>query len=242
VIRFTKIALSSALGLAAALYASGSVAQDQVEEDHGWGGPEPGADTPVEEPEPLVVAAEEPAPAAKAPPPKVAQQPCPVCPAEPIDKPREGVDFSASLYVLSGLAIEDYRDAGFLVRPSLDLGASFGLGTVSLYLLGSTAAIEYAKFSGRHSSSFPVMATLGVRADGWTIAGSAGISAAVDNEYEVPDDEVSLISPRGEIKAGFRFEDFLEILGHVGLERRKFENREDVTRLIFGISFAVAGP
>jgi hypothetical protein len=240
VTRFTTLALASALG--AFVWPLALYAQDQPEDDHGWGGPEPGADTPVED-EPLVVA-EEPAPAAKAPAPKVAQQPCPVCPAstEPTEKRREGVDFSASLYVLSGLAIEDWREAGFLVRPSLDLGASFGLGNVSLYLLGSTAAIEYAKFSGRHSSSFPVMATLGVRADGWTIAGSAGISAAVDNEYDIPDDEISLISPRGEIKAGFRFEDFLEILGHVGLERRKFENREDVTRLIFGISFAVAGP
>ncbi|NUO52924.1 MAG: hypothetical protein HOV80_29105 [Polyangiaceae bacterium] len=238
--RFTTIAFASALG--AFLWPLALYAQDQAEEDHGWG-PEPGADTPVEEPEPLVVAADETAPAAK-PAPKVAQQPCPVCPAntEPTEKRREGVDFAASLYVLSGLAIEDYRDAGFLVRPSLDLGASFGLGSVSLYLLGSTAAIEYAKFSDRHSSSFPVMATLGVRADGWTIAGSAGISAAVDNDYEAPDDEVSLISPRGEIKAGFRFEEFLEILGHAGLERRKFDNREDVTRMIFGISFAVAGP
>lgn len=234
--------IASASALAALLLPQSLYAQERPEEDHGWG-PEPGADTPVEEPEPLVVAADEPKPAAK-PPSKAAQQPCPVCPTntEPTEKRREGVEFSASLYVLSGVAIEDYRDAGFLVRPSLDLGASFGLGSVSLYLLGSTAAIEYAKFSNRHSSSFPVMATLGVRADGWTVAGSAGISAAVDNEYDIPDDEVSLISPRAEIKAGFRFEDVVEILGHVGLERRKFENREDVTRLIFGISFAVAGP
>lgn len=239
--RFSKpLASSVAVLVAAQLWGGVAAAQ---EEDEAW--PIPGDDTPVAE-EPLVVAEDpnpEPAPARKAPPPKAVTQPCPVCPTEPAEQRREGVSFSGSLYVLSGVAIDDYHDAGFLVRPSLDLGASFGLGSVSLYVLGSTAAIEYAKFSDRQSTSFPFMFTLGLRADSWTVAAAGGLSAAVDNEYnDINDSEESTISPRGEIKAGYRFENVLEILGHVGVERRTFDNREDTTRILFGLSFGVAGP
>jgi hypothetical protein len=210
-----------------------------------------------DEPDPLVVAGpeEDEQPAAPAvpppPPPSAVAAPCPACPpakacpppATDADKSRDSIEFTGALYVLSGVAIDDFRDAGFLVRPSLDFGVSFGLGSVSLFTTASTLAIEAAKFSDRTSTGFPFLVTLGLKGDAWTVAGAAGLSAAVDNDYgERPDNEESLVSPRGEIKAGYRFEEIVEILGHVGLERRNFDNRDDQTRLFFGVSVGIAGP
>lgn len=208
-----------------------------------------------EEPaEPLVVAAPEDGPEAGPSPPSpapAAAAPCPACPpakacppqAAEADKTRDSIEFTGALYVLSGVAIDDFRDAGFLVRPSLDFGVSFGLGSVSLFTTASTLAIEAAKFSDRTTTAVPFLVTLGIKGDAWTLAGAAGLSAAVDNDYgERLDDEESLVSPRGEIKAGYRFEQIVEVLGHVGLERRNFDNRDDQTRLFFGVSVGVAGP
>lgn len=207
--------------------------------------------------EPLVVAAPDEAedagaaPQAPAPAAPAVAAPCPACPPAkacppPVveaEKSRDTIEFTGSLYVLSGVAIDDFRDAGFLVRPSLDLGVSFGLGAVSLFTTASTLAIEAAKFSDRTTTGFPFLVTLGIKGDAWTLAGAAGLTAAVDNDYgDRPDNEESLVSPRGEIKAGYRFEEIIEVLGHVGLERRNYDNRDDQTRLFFGVSVGVAGP
>jgi hypothetical protein len=235
-----RVLLSSILATAVT-FAGATAARAQDDgADPGWHDPDP-------EPAPLVVPAQDPpkpAPAATPTAPKTAPAAATqACPPNPAPTSREGVSFSGSLYVLSGVALDDFSEAGFLVRPSLDLGASFGLGDVSLYLNASAVAIEAALFSGRTSTSVPFLATVGVRSDTWTLAAAGGLSAAVDNDYgDRADVEHSLVSPRGEIKAGYRFEGFIEILGHVGIERRRFDNREDTTRLIFGASFGFAGP
>ncbi len=205
---------------------------------------------PDEDPEaapsapPAVAATRVPPPATPTPTPATPTPNPAACPPPPTDtwSTRDPVEFTGSLYVLSGVAIDDFRDAGFLVRPSLDFGVSFGLGDVSLFTTASVLAIEAAKFSDRTTTSVPFLATLGVRGKSWTVAAAGGLSAAVDNDYgERLDNEESLVSPRAEVKAGYRFEDIVEILGHVGLERRRFDNRDDQDRLFFGVSVGVAG-
>jgi len=216
-------------------------AQPTPEDDDGHTEPlvvaEPEGDPePEPEPEPAV---------------KIVTKPCPTCPPQnacpppPVetDKTRDGVDFTGGLYVLTGIAMEDFRDAGFYVRPSLDFGVSFGLGPVSLFTTASTLAIDAARFSDRTTTGFPFLFTMGLRGDSWTLAAAGGISAAVDNDYgDRVDNEESLISPRGEVRGGYRFEEFIEVLGHVGVERRRYDNRDDQTRLIVGVSVGIAGP
>ncbi|MBL9022139.1 MAG: hypothetical protein JNL21_08045, partial [Myxococcales bacterium] len=208
---------------------------------------------PDEDPEaapsapPAVAATRVPPPATATPTPATptpTPTPNPACPPPPTDtwSTRDPIEFTGSLYVLSGVAIDDFRDAGFLVRPSLDFGVSFGLGDVSLFTTASVLAIEAARFSNRTTTSVPALLTLGIKGESWTLAGAMGISAAVDNDYgDRPDNEESLVSPRGEVKAGYRFEDIVEVLGHVGLERRRFDNRDDQDRLLVGVSVGVAG-
>lgn len=156
---------------------------------------------------------------------------------------REGVDLGGSLYLLSATAIDDFRQAGLLLRPQLELYASFGLGDVSLLLGGTVLGVE-GVFSGeRQSVAFPALATLGFRSDDYMVMLAGGASLGSDNFYgdDIDDHEVSLPSPRGEVRVGVRFDDFAEIQGIIGVERRLYENRENETRAFLGVSVGFGG-
>lgn len=163
--------------------------------------------------------------------------------AEGESRAREGVDLGGSLYLLSGTAIDDFRQAGFLLRPELELYASFGLGDVSLLVGGTVLGFEGVFSGARHCIAFPALATVGVRSDEYMVLVAGGASLGNDNYYgeDVVDNEVSLPSPRGEVRVGVRFDDFAEIQGILGVERRLYENRENETRAFFGVSVGFGG-
>ncbi len=129
------------------------------------------------------------------------------------------------------------------MRPQIEVYAAFGLGEVSLLLGGTVLGIEATHFDNRDGMSIPVLGVIGLRDDTWQVAAAGGISVATDDSYgeDIIDNEESLASPRGEVRVGYRFAEVGELMGIVGAERRMFSNREDATRLFFGLSIGVGG-
>lgn len=158
-----------------------------------------------------------------------------------VEAERKGVSLSGAFYLFSGAAVDDFAQGGFIVRPELELYAAFGLGDVSLFLGGTVLGVEGTYFGKRSGMSIPVLATVGVRDDTWLVSAAGGVSVAEDNNYgeDIIDDEESMPSPRGELRVGYRFEGFGELMGIVGAEQRMFTNREDSTRLFFGLSIGI---
>lgn len=156
------------------------------------------------------------------------------------EKPREGVSIAAASYVFCGSAIDDFKQGGFIVRPEVELYAAFGLGDVTLLVGGTVLGVEGTHFDNRDGMSVPVLGTIGVRDDSWHVAAAGGISVATDDSYgDILDEEESSPSPRGEVRAGYRFANFGELTGIVGAERRLWTNREDATRLFFGMAIGI---
>lgn len=156
---------------------------------------------------------------------------------------RSGVDLGGSFYLLSGTAVDDFKEGGFVLRPALELYAAFGAGEVTVELGGVVLGVE-GTFSGRRTSvSIPALTAVAVRDDKWAATVAGGVSLATDNDYgdDHPDDEISLPSPRAELRAAYRFEQFGELGGIVGYERRLYTNREDESRLMFGVSIGIGG-
>jgi hypothetical protein len=164
--------------------------------------------------------------------------------ADKPEKVRDKVEFGGWFGLLSGAAIEDGRDGGFLVRPALEIGANIGVGDVGIFVGGLPLGIEAVRFSDKTSVAYPAMTVIGVHDDTWLVQVAGGASIASDNDYgDIPDDERSLPSPRGEVRAGLRFfeDGLLEVAAHAGIERRMYENRDDQTRVIVGLSVGIGG-
>lgn len=165
--------------------------------------------------------------------------------ADMADKPervRDKTEFGAALHLLSGAAIDDMREGGLLVRPALELGVNIGLGDVGLFVGGLPLGVELVELGYKTSLAYPAMTVIGVHDDSWLVQIAGGASLLVDDSYDDHDDEErSLPSPRGEVRAGYRFldEGMLELTAHAGVERRLFENRDDQTRLIIGLSAGI---
>lgn len=162
--------------------------------------------------------------------------------AQGSEKVRDKTELGASLHVLSGAAVDDLREGGFLVRPALELGVNIGLDDVGLFLGGLPLGVEVVEFGYKTSLAYPAMTVVGLHDDTWLVQVAGGASLAVDDSYDDREDEErSLPSPRGEIRAGYRFfeEGMLELIAHVGFERRLFENRDDQTRFIAGLSIGI---
>ncbi len=189
----------------------------------------------------LVVAGDQPAPQPVRPAPSALSPDTFSEPEAEIE--REGVSLGGSFYLFSGAAVDDFQQGGFVIRPELELYASFGLGDVSMILGGTVLGVEATHFSNRDGISIPMLATVGVRDDSWLVALAGGVSVADDDSYgdDIEDDEESMPSPRGEVRVGYRFLNLVELTGIVGAQRRMFTNREDATRLIFGLSIGIGG-
>jgi hypothetical protein len=194
---------------------------------------------------PLTVAGDAPAPPAPAP---VAAATRPATPhadsAQRPEKVRDKTEFAGSLHVLSGVALDDGTDGGFLARPALELGVNIGVGDVGVFVGGLPLGIEVVDFGYKRSIAYPAMTVVGVHDDRWLVQVAGGASIAADDSYRDFDDaEQSLPSPRGEVRAGYRFfeEGILELMAHAGIERRLFTNRDDQTRLIVGMSVGIGG-
>jgi hypothetical protein len=161
---------------------------------------------------------------------------------KPREVVREGYGVGLDLYAFTGPTVDDFAEGGFLARIALEAYGTFGLGDVSLMLGGTVLAIDTTYFRDRTSHEVPALTVLGVRDDSWQVAIAGGASVYVDDEYDDRDDaERSLPSPRGELRAGYRWGKMVELNGVVGAERRLFENRDDVTRLFFGATLGIAG-
>ncbi len=195
---------------------------------------------------PLTVAGDAPAPPAPAPvaaPTRPAAAP-PADSAQKPEKVRDKTEFAGSLHVLSGVALDDGTDGGFLARPALELGVNIGVGDVGVFVGGLPLGIEVVDFGYKRSIAYPAMTVVGVHDDRWLVQVAGGASIAADDSYRDFDDaEQSLPSPRGEVRAGYRFfeEGILELMAHAGAERRLFTNRDDQTRLIVGMSVGIGG-
>jgi hypothetical protein len=112
---------------------------------------------------------------------------------------REGVELGGSVYVLTAPVLADFRQAGVLLRPTMELYAAFGLGNASLILGGSVLGVEGGFYGDHQSVAFPMLATIGVRGDRFVFAAAGGASLGYDNSYgDTPDHEKSLpVSARG---------------------------------------------
>jgi hypothetical protein len=200
--------------------------------------------------EPLVVA-EPPSAAAPAPGPAPVAVTSPAGPAAPPadaetrpERRHEGVSLGGTLYMLSGAAVDDGSEGGFMVRPALELGISIGAGDVGVFVGGLLAGVEVVDFGSKRSLSYPAMTVVGAYDDKWLVAVAGGASIAADDSYaDHGDDERSVPSPRAELRGAYRFgpAGLLEVGATVGAERRLFSNRDDQTRVIAGISFGFAG-
>lgn len=192
----------------------------------------------------LQVAVEEPAP-----PPVASASPAPASAAhrdQPSDeKPKHSRDktvLGGSMYVTTGMALDDVRNAGFDLRIALDLYASIGLGDGSLLLGGTVLGAEFTVFENRKSVGIPALFTVGFRDDSWLVAVDSGATLGFDNSYnDFDDDETSLPSPRVQLRAGYRINNFQEIAGVVGYERQLYENRDGVDRLLVGVAVGIGG-
>jgi hypothetical protein len=195
---------------------------------------------------PLTVAGDAPAPPAPTPV-AAATRPAGAPAADSAQKPekvREKIEFAASLHVLSGVALDDGTDGGFLARPALELGVNIGVGDVGVFVGGLPLGVEVVDFGYKRSTAYPAMTVVGVHDDRWLVQVAGGASIAADDSYRDFDDaEQSLPSPRGEVRAGYRFfeEGILELMAHAGVERRLFTDRDDQTRLIVGMSVGIGG-
>lgn len=144
------------------------------------------------------------------------------------------------MYLFTGTAIDDLKQGAFMVRPALELYVALGLGDVSLELGGTVLAVEGSLSSVRSSVSIPALLAVTVKDDAWNVGVAGGVSLASDNSYgERVDDEVSLPSPRAELRGGYRIDKIAELTGIVGYERRLYENRENENRLFFGMSIGI---
>ncbi|NUO48512.1 MAG: hypothetical protein HOV80_06615, partial [Polyangiaceae bacterium] len=174
---------------------------------------------------PLTVAGENPPP----PPPAPAQTALPQSssPSSPADtaaadrpeKVRDKVEFGGWFGLLSGVAIDDGKEGGFLVRPALEIGANIGVGDVGIFVGGLPLGIEVVEFGHKTSVAYPAMTVIGVHDDTWLVQIAGGASIAADDDYgDIVDDEKSLPSPRGEVRGGFRFfeEGLMELTAHAG--------------------------
>lgn len=162
--------------------------------------------------------------------------------ADKPEKVREDVQFGMALTMLSGMAIDDLHDGGFLFRPAIEIGANIGVGDVGVFVGGLPLGVEVVEFGYKTSITYPAMTVVGVHDDTWLVQLAGGASIATDDSYDnFEDNERSLPSPRGEVRAGFRFfeEGILELTAHAGIERRLWENRDDQTRFIVGLSVGV---
>ena len=162
--------------------------------------------------------------------------------ADKPEKVRDKVEFASWVGMLSGLAIDDGHDGGFLVRPAIEIGANIGVGDVGIFVGGLPLGVEVVEFGYKRSVAYPAMTVVGVHDDSWLVQIAGGASIAADDDYgDIVDDERSIPSPRGEVRAGFRFfeDGLLELTAHAGVERRLFENRNDQTRFTVGLSVGV---
>jgi len=162
--------------------------------------------------------------------------------AEKPEKVRDEVELGVALTMLSGMAIDDLHDGGFLFRPAMEVGANIGVGDVGVFVGGLPLGVEVVEFGYKTSITYPAMTVVGVHDDTWLVQVAGGASIATDDSYDDFDDnEHSLPSPRGEVRAGLRFfeEGILELTAHAGLERRMWDNRDDQTRFIVGLSVGV---
>lgn len=155
---------------------------------------------------------------------------------------RDKTVLGGSAYVTTGVALDDFRNAGFDLRIALDLYASIGLGDGSLLLGGTVLGAEFTVFENRKSVGIPALFTVGFRDDSWLAAVDGGATLGFDNSYNDFDDaEESLPSPRVQLRAGYRVDNFQEIAGVVGYERQLYANRDGVDRLMIGIAVGIGG-
>lgn len=196
---------------------------------------------------PLTVAGENPPPPPAPTPARAALPPSPARSAPAADhtadekpeKQRDEVAFSMWVGMLNGVAIDDASQGGFMFRPAIELGVNIGVGDVGIFVGGLPLGIEVVEFGYKRSVAYPAMAVIGVHDDTWLVQVAGGGSIAADDDYgDIADNEQSLPSPRGEVRAGFRFlqDGLLELTAHAGIERRLFTNRDDQTRFIAGLS------
>ncbi len=183
------------------------------------------------------------APAQAAAPAPAPSPPRPDTASEEEEKSRHGVNLGGSWFVMTAAALDNMETPVFLVRPSLELYASIGLGDVTFVVGGSVLGAEMAVAEKRSGFTIPMLLTAGIRDDKWLATGSAGVSIATDNSYgsDVVDDEQWLPSPRAEVRAGYRIENFTEIMGVLGGEGRLYENRENETRVFLGVAIGIGG-
>lgn len=197
--------------------------------------------------EPLVVAAE-PAPApitVVAPPPApspvvVAPPPAPR-PADTAPRPRrsrEGTELGGSLTAIGALAVDD-GEPGAMVRASLDLYVSVGLGEVSVLFGAPVMVIESSMFPSHAELGLPLMLTTGLRSDRWMALAAVGVAVSGDVTSEVPAEPEP--SPRVELRGGPRFDDDLEVCAYASYERHNVAGVGDSDRFFAGVSIGYGG-
>lgn len=195
----------------------------------------------------LVVAVDPPSPVAA---PTAVEEP------GPPRKKRDHVEFAASLYAMTGTAMDDFEMGAiaFMVRPALELYVSIGLGDVSLMLGGTTLAIEVYAYEDRTSVNYPALFTLGLRHDRWLAEIAGGASMFTEDSvgpFELMGEQDPLPSPRAEVRAGARFMNLLELRGVLSAERRiavdssdlehSIAERDSMTRYFAGVAFGIGG-
>ena len=146
------------------------------------------------------------------------------------------------MYVLAAPVLENFHQMGILLRPEIELYASFGLGNVSLFVGGTVLGIEGGIFGDHKSASFPALATIGIKGDKFQLAAAGGASLGFDNSYgDINDNERSLPCPRAELRGGYRLGNFGELTVIGGAERALFENRAGATRVFLGLALGYGG-
>ncbi len=163
----------------------------------------------------------------------------PSSPSNPSDRrgKRASSSLGGSAYVLGGVVADSRGGVGSFGRAELDLYASIGLGDVSLLVGAPILLVEVAAIAGAPEVTTPLLLTVGARTDDWVITGAAGpVVGAV-----MSDRGGTIVSPRIEVRAGYRPDNSLEIEGMLGYEHRMVLDEPASERFMIGFSLGIGG-